>query len=429
MRIRKVSKKALKATLYAFSLVVLAGQTVSFRPADTLLILPHAAAAASADFDGDGITDIVVVHPADSSVSILVGDGLGRFASRPRLITGARPNAVVTGDWNNDRKADLAISCQGDGTTSASIALFTGNGNGTFTPADYLDANAGPTALATADLNGDGRTDLIVSYGSNANPAYGVWLGRAEGRFEAVLPAAPGPARHAATTPQSLVAGDVNGDGKLDLVISPRTEPLVLPPNPQPGQHGVFPAGTPDRVAILLGNGDGTFLEPQRIKLGESLVAMAGADFDGDGAMDVAIADDRYSEFLTGELHLLRGGDAGLGVARAPVLGFNYPSTVAACDVNGDARPDIVIPQFGFEFRICGAGFCFDPGLPPQPSSLAIYLSEGQEEFRLVKEPRFHAPLDANPKFLQCTDVNRDGRADLIFLNGGYLSIWLNESR
>ena len=116
-----------------------------------------------ADFNGDGKLDLAICDSVGNTVTILLGDGTGNFAtaSGSPMTVGLQPEAIVAGDFNNDGKLDLAIANYGDNT----VTLLLGNGDGTFTPASGSPYGVGkaPTGIAAADFNHDGKLDLAVT--------------------------------------------------------------------------------------------------------------------------------------------------------------------------------------------------------------------------------------------------------------------------
>ena len=115
------------------------------------------------DFNGDGKLDLAVCSYAGNTVTVLLGEGNGTFttASGSPIVVGTQPWAMLTGDFNNDGKLDLAVANYGDGT----VTLLLGNGDGTFTPASGspYSVGHGPNAITAADFNGDGKLDLAVA--------------------------------------------------------------------------------------------------------------------------------------------------------------------------------------------------------------------------------------------------------------------------
>ncbi|SPE44621.1 exported hypothetical protein [Candidatus Sulfotelmatobacter sp. SbA7] len=210
----------------------------------------------AADFNGDGNLDLVAGNaPLGSGISpvILLGYGHGAFngnAIFPNLEF--QVESVGAGDFNGDGKPDLAV----DGSS-----ILLGNGDGTFTQGASLSV-AG--FVTVGDFNGDGKLDLAVcNYENNVT----IFLGDGSGNFAT----APGSPIAVGRQPQAIVAGDFNNDGKLDLAIANNED------------------GT---VTLLLGNGDGTFTQASGspFAVGQGPIGIATADFNGDGKLDLAVA-------------------------------------------------------------------------------------------------------------------------------------------
>src|SRR5713101_2296185 len=204
---------------------VTTGPEVSFLVAPTypvdsnnLYSSPHPVAIE--DLNGDGQLDLVVVN---DSVSVLLGNGNGTFEPAVSFAAGLYPQSVAVGDLNGDGKPDLVTPNFYD----QSISVMFGNGDGTFQTAVTNDygITGEPGAIAFGDVNGDGKLDIVTS---------GIWvlLGNGNGTFQTAM-------NFAAGFSYSVSIGDLNGDGKPDLVTTPYF--------------------TPNLVLVLLGNGDGTF--------------------------------------------------------------------------------------------------------------------------------------------------------------------------
>lgn len=161
------------------------------------------------DFNGDGKLDLVTSNGNDNSISILLGNGDGTFQPEIDISGIPVPFFMAVGDFNRDGKLDIGVVEAG-----SAFAIYLGNGDGTFTAgATYASPNA--LSIVTADLNGDGNLDLVVVNGND--PQEGDWevfLGNGDGTFQSGVDYSPGGGFDWATT------ADINGDGKLDVIAS-----------------------------------------------------------------------------------------------------------------------------------------------------------------------------------------------------------------
>ncbi len=261
--------------------------------------IPSNGAIAAADLNGDGKADIATVYANCTKgaclpgyAAVLISNGDGTFQPPVPYATGLQPGSLVIGDFNGDRKPDLATT----NSASNNISILLNNGDGTFPT--HVEYPTGPTPgnILSGDFNGDGKLDLVVIAGTEIS----VLLGNGDGTFQP-------PLNYAVSEAASLAAGDFNSDGKLDLAVTTQqdSQPLVVllgngdgtfrtaPPS---GSASGYPAvgdfnadGKPDPImdaaAILLGNGDGTFGQPFIVSLGSGIAAVV--DINHDGVPDV----------------------------------------------------------------------------------------------------------------------------------------------
>jgi len=253
--------------------------------------------AAVGDFNADGLLDLVVTGTTDHTfpddpnstgvrstfANLLIGTGLGTFdhAGTHYLggdLPGELPNEFFVGpdvgDFNGDGNLDFLTSYSIDypwGNDYSGLHAWLGNGDGTFQSPQGTYSYTGTTfvQLAVADFNQDGKTDVLI--GGEAYGTRTVALGNADGTFSPMDPFPIGQYEWAVVGKD---VGDVNGDGKLDLV-------FVKKPSYEDGW-----------ADVLLGNGNGTFTAPVSYQLGSSAYASPTlADFDGDGLADLAAVD------------------------------------------------------------------------------------------------------------------------------------------
>jgi hypothetical protein len=266
----------------------------------------------SGDFNRDGITDVAtaaVPYGDTTAISVLIGTKDGGFKSTVTYTMPGEIVALVVGDFNGDGNQDI-VGLSNNQTTG--IALLFGNGNGTFQKAKsiYLPA-AARMGLVAGDFNGDGILDL--AFGDQLANSIGVLLGKGDGGFESQVNYNVG------AEPISLAVGDVNNDGKLDLVASNGRQ----------------------EVSVLLGNGNGTFQTALSAGTGYYVTL---ADVNNDGTLDL-LATTGSSNGLALAVELGNGN----GTFQAPVLydpvgGRSASSQVlAVLDLNGDGLPDLVM--------------------------------------------------------------------------------------
>ena len=175
----------------------------------------------AADFNQDGKPDLVAANagayggspPGD--IEVLLNSGNGAFQAAKTFTAGTSPTSIAVGDWNGDGKQDIAVAdTYSTNMPQAKLMLYLGNGDGTFQEKPAPQVSIAPVSMATADINGDQISDLILA-GQGQNYSFGVETlqGNGDGSFK-------DPVKYPTDFgPSALIARDMNGDGAVDLVI------------------------------------------------------------------------------------------------------------------------------------------------------------------------------------------------------------------
>ncbi len=267
---------------------------------------------ATADFNGDRITDLAVSNPGSDSISVFLLDGTGSFTETAQNVTvGTTPKAIAAGDFTGDgSRDDLAVVNSGDvavaillnngtgtltvqGTTyspspqddisamavgdfdgddiddiaisrngAGKVTVFMGNGIGTFATGTDVTVGTAPVALAATDLSGDGITDLAVLNGTDATVS--IIKGDKNRAFSASTVNTTNPADNTGN-PRGILAVDLNRDGVPDLAVVSNAK---------------------NSVSVLIGKGDATFTPAtasETFATGAAPTAMAAGDLSGNG--------------------------------------------------------------------------------------------------------------------------------------------------
>jgi hypothetical protein len=395
-------------------------------------------AVAVGDFNGDGRPDVAVAG-SDGSLTVVRNTGTRTdpsngvayptFSSPNAYYFGSPASAVAVADFNGDGKADIAIGQDGV------VSVFWGNGNGTFQiPANFA-VGGDPYSLAVADVNGDGKPDLVSANNTSDNVSVLLNKGGSSG-FQAAINYAAG------SSPESVAVGDFNGDGKPDLAVADRggndvtvllnsgggvfQAPVHYAAGTQPFSVSVGDIngdGKPDLavanfgngangdtwVSVYLGRGNGTFQAAENSASminpsggypsgvgasgGTTYASMALADLDGDGKLDLAVAD--YSDCFVAVM--LNAGTPILqpGPVVPPPTGSPRLDKIGTGDFNNDGKPDLILPS----------GVPFD-----------VYLGNGDETFQAPIDPRSPG---AYADGVVTGDFNGDGKLDVIAENPG----------
>ena len=329
----------------------------TFLPASTVPAGLGSGSLAAADFNGDGRPDLAVANSGAGNVSVLLGNGDGNFQAA-RNFAADSPAFVSTGDFNRDGRTDLAVASNGSGTVSTLL----GNGDGNFQAARTFGAGAGTMSLAVVDVNNDGTPDVAAA--NNGANTVAVLIGNGDGTLRAAQTFAAG------NGPTSVAAGDFNRDGRSDLAVASYNAATSS------GQH----------VAVLIGNGDGTFQAARNYPAGYESLWVATGDFNADGTSDLAVA----NTFSTTVSILLGRGDGTFPETDTYTTG-RHPESVVAADFNRDGRADLAVANAGAHY-------------------ISILLGNGTGTFQAPA----NFPTSRGPTSVALGDFNRDGLHDLV---------------
>jgi hypothetical protein len=292
------------------------------------------------------------------------GNGGLQFSQPKSFGSGPAPLAIATADINGDGNLDLAVTNSGNDTAS----VLLGTGDGTFQGARSFAVGFAVTHLVLADLNGDGRVDLVTVHPTGGNAE--VQLGNGDGTFQAADNYPLG------DRPSTAAVADVNKDGKPDLLVVADSATLQ-------GRA----------IHVLLGNGDGTFQSTRPFASGAYPFQVAVADFNGDGNPDVASAVIGFTAPTSDFRVHFGNGDGTFQDPRIYLAGLGA-WYVAAVDLNGDNKPDLVTSNYWGQ-------------------SASVLINKGDGTFR-EQPPIALGNLSFN---VVTGDFNGDGRVDAAIAN------------
>jgi hypothetical protein len=365
------------------------------------------AAVVLGDFNSDGIADEAIADSTSNSVSILLGNGDGNFGAPGTVALGAAPTALQVGDFNGDGHLDLAVV----ENAANKIGILLGNGAGGFAAATSINVATAPTALAVADLNGDGRADLAVASNSSVKGTLSLFYGTGTGTFGLGSTYAVG------SEPSAVAAADFDGDGRPDIAVA---------------NAGDF------NVSILLAVSTGGFAPAVNFAAGQQPLGMAVGDFDHNGTLDLATAN-----ALNSTVSVLLGNGNGTFAGAANYAAGSSPTAIVVGNFDGDSNLDLAVVN-GNDNTVSillgnGTGafapqLVFDIG--PGPGGIAVgdVNGDGKTDLSVVNStsnsltvllcngkggvfvpPMYPATIP--PDYLATGDFNGDSRPDLVFIN------------
>lgn len=318
---------------------------------------------AAGDINNDEYPDVVTANLDSHTVSVLLNKQNGTFAPAATYVVGSAAylQAVALADVNGDGYLDI-VAAAGPG---ALAAVLLNNRNSTFSPAVLYGAGASNYAesVAVADVNGDAKPDILTANGSATGTA-SVLLGRPAGAFEEPVAYAAG------TYPFGIVAGDVNADGYADLAV----------------------ADYFDKAQVLINQKNGSFAPAVGYPAGAGgqPVGIALGDVNNDGYPDLTTAN------FTGTVGVLLNKQNGTFWPALTYAAGGYPRNVALGDVNGDKYLDLVTAN-------------------SNTNVVGVLLNQRNGTFAPVAT--FPAGPGSSPRSIAVSDINQDGRPDLVVAN------------
>ncbi|MBI4518703.1 MAG: VCBS repeat-containing protein [Deltaproteobacteria bacterium] len=348
---------------------------ITFQPSQAFSVARNPEFMDVADFNRDGLPDIVISSPTSKKVSILLSDGLGSFSTGVSAgPVGKYLRSVAAGDIDGDGIVDVAvIDNLGD-----DVFIFLGNGDGSLKPPTALATKRMPWGIAIGQLDGQPGNDLAVT--NQLDNTASIFFNRNTGHTSFA-----GPSNFPVSTkPGQLISGDFNDDGFTDLVAL------------NTGNLGS------NDVTELIGNGSGGFQSKGNFLVKEGARQMTVGDFNGDGFPDIAIVNGIASthQVFTSAFTVLLSDGLGffsqavtIDVDCAVVLTVDVcmPKAIAAGDFDRDGNVDIAV----------GVSLA---------NAVFIYAGNGDGTADFVGQP---VPLAAVPNFMVAADFDDDGRLDL----------------
>jgi len=344
-------------------------------------------AIASADMDNDANIDLVVANHVSEDIRVLWNNGTGAFDRGLEIGYGAGPISFALGEANNDGNLDVFTVSSG----IPSLGLFLNDGNKRFSLTDILTTGDLFTAVTSADFDGDGSNDLATANSNLENVS--ILTNDGSGTFTEQTSIATG------DTSLSLVADDFDADGDIDLATC-----LAL------SERGS------KNVLVLLNHGDATFAEAVGVVAGLTANTLTGADLDGDGDVDLAVANSLpslYSARYISNVTVLTNDGSGVFTSTGEFFTGADAQSIAAGDFDGDGDVDLAVACYG------------DLLIPQDTGQVSVLLNKGDGTFA----QDVILATGAGPRSITAADLDHDSDLDLAVANedDSTIEVFLND--
>jgi hypothetical protein len=336
----------------------------NFLPASTNSTGNNPYSVIAVDVNGNGKLELITANSSANTLTVLTNAGNGVFGISATLNVGNEPENVISADVNGDGRPDLISGNFASGT----LTIYTNNGSGGFGSNATVVVSGIGSGVGTpcaVDVNGDGKVDLLVPLWYSNTVA--VWTNNGSGGFGSNA------TYNVGTNPVCVISADVNGDGRPDFICS---------------------SYTGHALTIYTNNGSGGFGSNATLSAGFDLYGVTAADVNGDGYVDLISA----SPEGNGDLAVWTNNESGgFRFSANYFLGLSIgPFTVAAADVNGDGYLDLITESF-------------------YNNTLIVLTNNGSGGFAIASTPG----VGNEPHGLCAADVNGDGKVDLVSANSG----------
>ena len=329
--------------------------------AERIAVGNHPVAVLAEDTNGDGGPEIITANDGSQDVSVLAAN-LG-YKNGVSYSTPVGPNALAVADFNGNRIPDIAIAC--NNANFQDVAILSGNGGGGFMPPVTFTVGRNPTAVVARDLDGDGKPDIVVAPRTGdlvyllKNTSVTPSFSFATGATYSLK---------AMSAPSALLLEDLTGDVYPELVTANYSD---------------------SSISTFIGNSGGIFSGPKNTAAGAQALSLAAGDLTGDAKKDVAALN-----FNTRSVTVLKGRGDGSFDPGEMLTTDKDPRVVAIADMDGDGKLDLVVANGGAD-------------------SVGIYLGNGSGGFDAPQS----FTVGATPYGMVVKDINLDGKPDIVTAN------------